>query len=172
MGSRHADIASVEGIEFRNALSRWASGVSVICAAGPDGPIGITVSSFASLSLDPPLVLACIGNGWSGLDALTDAPGFSVHLLGEGQEDVSNRFAGSDDKFAGLDWEAGPFGAPLLAFGLARLVCAHESAIPCGDHTILVGRVVEARLRGSVDEPPDPLVHYARSYRRLAPAAE
>jgi flavin reductase (DIM6/NTAB) family NADH-FMN oxidoreductase RutF len=95
-----------------------------------------------------------------------------VHLLGEGQEDLSNRFAGADDKFAGLRWEEGPFGAPLLDYRVARLVCAHETALPGGDHTILIGRVVDARIRGHLDEPPAPLVHYARNYRRLAPSAE
>jgi flavin reductase (DIM6/NTAB) family NADH-FMN oxidoreductase RutF len=84
-----------------------------------------------------------------------------VHVLGGHQKDVSNRFAGPPElRFDGIPWEAGPFDAPLLPLGLARLVCAHESATEAGDHTILVGRVV----RVEVDDG-DPLVYFHRAYR-------
>lgn len=175
MSSRSLQTTSdnVEGIDFRNAMSRWASGVTVVCASGADGPVGLTASSFSSLSLDPPLIVVCVASSWNGHDALIEAPGFSVHLLGAGQRELSDRFAGAvEDKFAGLPHEVGRFDAPLLDYGLARLVCAHESALPGGDHTILVGRVVCAELRGPVTQAPEPLVHYARDYHRLASATD
>jgi flavin reductase (DIM6/NTAB) family NADH-FMN oxidoreductase RutF len=157
----------VSAEEFRRALSRWASGVSVFTAAGPRGPVGLTVSSFASLSLEPPLVLGCIARSSSSHGALVDAPGFAVHLLGDDQEHLSDRFArSSSDKFDGLAYGVGPYGAPLLPLGLARLVCAREAVCEGGDHTILIGRVVAA------ETTPEgwPLVYYARAYRRLSDA--
>jgi 3-hydroxy-9,10-secoandrosta-1,3,5(10)-triene-9,17-dione monooxygenase reductase component len=149
---------------FRDAMSQWASGVSVVTATGPDGPTGMTVSSFSSLSLDPPLVLVCIAQGVGAHDALVDADGFAVHLLAQGQHELSDRFASRGiDKFAGLDYALGPYEAPLLEGGLVRLVCERYAAPAGGDHTILIGRVVRAETTGG-----EPLVHFDRAYRRLA----
>ncbi|MEW6582540.1 MAG: flavin reductase family protein, partial [Actinomycetota bacterium] len=151
----------VAGDEFRAAMSRWASGVSVFTAGGPDGPVGVTVSSFSSVSLDPPLILGCIARSTSAHDTLVGAGGFAVHVLGGDQMDLSQRFAGPADlRFDGLDWESGPFSAPLLPLGLVRMVCARESVTEAGDHTILLGRVV----RVEVDDG-DPLVYFHRAYR-------
>lgn len=153
----------VDGDAFRAAMSRWASGVSVFTAAGPAGPVGLTVSSFSSVSLDPPLVLGCIARSTSAHDDLVAADGFAVHVLGHGQKDLSNRFAGRpDERFADLEWEAGAFEAPLLPMGLVRMVCARESVTEAGDHTILVGRVVRAEV-----EDGDPLVYFHRAYRGI-----
>ncbi|MEA2783663.1 MAG: hypothetical protein QOK29_5226 [Rhodospirillaceae bacterium] len=163
---------SVTSGDFRAALSRWASGITIVTAAGPQGPTGITVSSFASLSLDPPLVLACIARSSGSHDALVTADGFGVHLLSREQRELSAHFARAGiDKFAGLAHEVGPYGAPLLPVGLARLVCAREAALDGGDHTILVGRVTRAEVP-ELDDLGDPLLHYNRGYRALADAAD
>jgi flavin reductase (DIM6/NTAB) family NADH-FMN oxidoreductase RutF len=163
---------SVSGGEFRAALSRWASGVTVVTATGPHGPTGMTVSSFASLSLDPPLVLACIARSSGSHDALVLAEGFGVHVLSQDQRDLSARFARPGiDKFAGLDHEVGPYGAPLLPVGLARLVCARQAVLDGGDHTILVGRVTRAEIP-ELDDLGDPLLHYNRGYRALTDPAD
>jgi flavin reductase (DIM6/NTAB) family NADH-FMN oxidoreductase RutF len=165
-------LESVSGGEFRAALSRWASGVTVVTAAGARGPTGITVSSFASLSLDPPLVLVCVARSSGSHDALVGAEGFAVHVLALDQRELSVRFARAGiDKFAGLEHEVGPFGAPLLPVGVARLVCAREAIPDGGDHTILVGRVTRVDLPES-DGEGDPLLHYNRAYRALADLAE
>ena len=163
-----ADLPDVAPDEFREALSRWASGVTIITASGPDGPTGITASSFASLSLDPPLILVCVGSGSGAHDALCGADAFAVHLLARGQVDLSNTFASQGiDKFAEVDYELGDEGVPLLGIGSARLICARHDAVPAGDHTILIGRVVSAELGGDADGQP--LLFSARSYGRFQP---
>ena len=149
--------------QFRQALSVWASGVTVVTAAGPEGPVGITVSSFSSLSLDPPLVLVCIARRAQSHDHLVAAPGFAVHLLSEDQADTSTLFARPGaEKFDEVTWAPGAFDAPLLHAGTARLVCARHAALDGGDHTILVGRVVDTQQG---DAPP--LVYWGRDYRSL-----
>jgi flavin reductase (DIM6/NTAB) family NADH-FMN oxidoreductase RutF len=155
--------AQVERQAFRDAMSRWASGVTVVTAAGPDGLAGMTASAFSSLSLDPPLILVCVAHSSTQHDALVGAPGFAVHFLGHHQHDLSNRFAQTGgDKFAGLDHRPGPFGAPLLDDVHVRLVCAREETPVAGDHTILIGRVIEAEVSDG-----EPLLHWNRGYRRL-----
>lgn len=160
-----ADIPDVAPDAFKGALSRWASGVTIVTASGPDGPTGITASSFSSLSLDPPLVLICVGASSGAHGALCSADGFAVHLLARGQTDLSNTFASQGiDKFAEVDHVAGEFGAPLLELGRARLVCARHETVEAGDHTILIGRVVAAELGPDDGEP---LLFCSRSYGRF-----
>lgn len=157
------DLESVPAQEFRDALARWASGVTIVTARDGDEPVGMTAASFSSLSLDPPLVLVCVARTAASHDPLTSAPGFAVHVLGSGQHDMSARFAKPGAaKFARYPDERGPYDVPLLPFGVARLVCAHHAALDGGDHTILVGRVVATELAGT-----DPLIYCNRSYGRL-----
>jgi len=162
---QQVDLASVPEQDFRDALARWASGVTVVTARDGDGtPVGMTAASFSSVSLDPPLVLVCVARSAQSHDALVGAPGFAVHVLGSTQDEMSARFAEpGPEKFAGHPDESGPFGAPLLAFDVARLVCAHHAALEGGDHTILVGRVVSTELAGT-----DPLIYCNRAYGRLS----
>ena len=157
---------SVEQSEFRDSLARWASGVTVVTARHGGEPVGMTAASFSSLSLDPPLVLVCIADSAYSRDGLVSAPGFAVHVLGAEQAEMSAVFSRPGvDKFATYSSEEGPFGAPLLPFGVARMVCAHHAALPGGDHTILVGRVVSTELAGT-----DPLLYCNRGYGRLSAA--
>lgn len=159
-----ANHPSVEPQDFRDALARWASGVTVVTARYGDEPVGMTAASFSSLSLDPPLVLVCVARAAHSHDALVGAEGFAVHILGSEQEEISGRFASAGaDKFADLPDERGAYDAPLVPFGVARLVCGHHAILDGGDHTILVGRVVDTELAGT-----DPLVYCNRSYHRLA----
>ena len=156
---------TIDRDQFRGALSRWASGVTVVTAAGSLGPVGLTASAFSSLSLDPPLVLVCVGKDGASHDPVTAAEGFAVHLLSDAQEGLSSRFArAGEGKFSDLSWEVGPFGVPLLGGSLARLVCERDGVHDGGDHTILVGRVVEAEISGG-----RPLLYWMGGYRGLAP---
>jgi flavin reductase (DIM6/NTAB) family NADH-FMN oxidoreductase RutF len=158
------DLQSVPAQEFRDALARWASGVTVVTARDGDEPVGMTAASFSSLSLDPPLVLVCVARSAQSHDGLTGAPGFAVHVLGSGQHEMSARFAKpGPDKFAAYPDERGPWDVPLLPFGVARLVCAHYAAQDAGDHTILIGRVVGTDLAGT-----DPLIYCNRAYGRVS----
>ncbi len=151
----------VDSQEFRETLALWASGVTIVTARDADGPVGMTVSSFSSLSLDPPLVLACVDLRAKSHDGIVEAPGFVVHVLGRTQEDLSQAFARPGaEKFDQFAWEPGPYDAPLLQLGVARLVCARHATLDGGDHTILVGRVEHVERTDA-----DPLVYWNRSYR-------
>jgi flavin reductase (DIM6/NTAB) family NADH-FMN oxidoreductase RutF len=158
-------VESVTPHEFRDTLARWASGVTIVTARHRGEPVGMTAASFSSLSLDPPLVLVCIQRSASSHEGLVQAPGFAVHILGAEQDDVSALFAQpGPGKFAGFPDERGPYDVPLLPAGVARLVCAPHEALEGGDHTILIGRVVQTELTGT-----DPLLYCNRTYWRIAP---
>ncbi len=157
--------AAVDPDAFKAALGLWASGITVVTAQGPDGPVGLTASAFSSLSLHPPLVLVCIGRASYHHEHLTEAPAFGVHILEASQEELSNTFAFKrDDRFAGLDVQEGPLGAPLLPGALARLACERHEVLEGGDHSILIGRVLQAEVSDG-----EPLAWWHGGYRRLAP---
>ncbi len=158
-----SNLPSVAPQQFRDALARWASGVTIVTARTEDEPIGMTAASFSSLSLDPPLILLCIAHSARSHDPLTEAAGFAVHILGRGQDEMSATFATAGaDKFAQYPDERGAFDAPLLPYGVARLQCERHALLDGGDHTILVGRVLHVELSGT-----DPLVYCNRTYHRL-----
>jgi flavin reductase (DIM6/NTAB) family NADH-FMN oxidoreductase RutF len=150
-------------------MRRFATGITVVTAqpeAAP--PLGVTVNSLTSVSLEPPLILICLAK-YLRMHATIEAVGhFAVNLLDAGQEDLSRRFAGQrpgDDPFDGLDFAPGAItGAPLLAGGLGHLECKLVAAHPGGDHTIFVGEVLAAAVTG--EQPA--LVYYLSRYHRLA----
>ena len=157
-------LPGVEPDDFKAALGRWASGITVVTAQGPDGPVGLTASAFSSLSLHPPLVLVCIGKASYHHEHFVQAPGFGVHILDATQEEVSNTFAFKrEDRFAGLEVQEGPLGVPLLPGGLARLACELHDVVEGGDHSIVIGRVLQADVGDGA-----PLAWWQGGYRRLA----
>lgn len=148
--------------EFRNALGRFATGVTVITALDPAGtPIGVTISSFNSVSLDPPLVLWSLALNSPRLDAFRQAGRYAINVLAADQRGLSNRFASrTDDRFADVPVHAGLGGAPLIDGCCAWFECSHEACYPGGDHLIFVGRV-ERFARG---ESTSPLVFFDGAY--------
>ncbi len=163
-------LPGVEPDDFKAALSRWASGITVVTAQGPDGPVGLTASAFSSLSLHPPLVLVCIGRASYHHEHFTDAPAFAVHILDATQEEVSNTFAFKrEDRFEGIDIAQGPLDVPLLPGCLARLACERHEVLDGGDHSILIGRVLQADVADVADGAP--LAWWQGGYRRLADPA-
>lgn len=128
---------------FRNALGSFATGVTVITARGADGaPVGLTASSFNSVSLDPPMVLWSLAKKALSLPVFMAAEHWAVHVLAADQEALSNRFArAGEDKFAGLSLERNDAGVPLLPECAARFECETSFRYEGGDHVILVGRV-------------------------------
>jgi flavin reductase (DIM6/NTAB) family NADH-FMN oxidoreductase RutF len=132
--------------EFRDALGRFATGVTVITTATPKGPVGITANSFASVSLDPPVVLWSIGRHSKRFEAFAGCESFAIHVLGAEQLDLGRRFARSGDAFAGLAVSWNETGVPLLAECLSRFECSRIGAHDGGDHLIMLGRVTAATL--------------------------
>src|SRR6516165_7058187 len=133
-----SDQSPIDPRDFRNALGTYATGVTIITAAGSDGkPYGLTCNSFASVSLNPPLVLYS-----SSLNAFQNASHFAVNVLGESQQALANKFAkSSDDKFVGVDWKPGLGKAPLLADSVANFQCRSVNRYYGGDHVIFLGAV-------------------------------
>lgn len=138
---------------FRQALGRFATGVTVITAAGPDAPQGITVNSFTSVSLDPPLVLWCPARSSARHDLFAGARHWSVHVLGSEQLAHCQRFTGSGDGFSGLQTELTAEGVPVIPGVAARFDCATHATHPGGDHSIVVGRVLRVTIAGPEDHP-------------------
>lgn len=154
---------------FRNALGCFATGVTIATTCDADGaPIGVTASSFNSVSLDPPLVLWSLAKSAQSRAAFRRSGHFAVHVLAASQEALSNRFARSgEDKFAGVDWRAGELGSPLLDEFAARFECRTRHEYEGGDHVILVGEVVAFESRDVA-----PLLFHGGRYaeRRPRPA--
>ena len=148
--------------ELRDALGRFATGVTVVTAATLDGPVGITVNSFASVSLDPPIVLWSIGRHSKRFAAFAGCRHFAVHVLGAEQLDLGRRFARSGPAFDGLDHVLNDDGVPLLPGCLSRFECARMEGHDGGDHLIVVGRVAAAALRDG-----EPLLFAGGGYGRF-----
>jgi flavin reductase ActVB len=158
----------VDNAHFKHALSHWGSGVCVITARAADGsPVGLTASSFSSLSLDPPLVLFCLGLDSTNVEAFQAAREFAVHILAAGQESLSSRFASrGGDKFSGLEHSAGKLGTPVLPGCLAVLECRMHAQLPGGDHIIVVGLVEHSTVRDG-----HPLLYFRGGYRQMVGGA-
>lgn len=157
-------IVAVEEAEFRKAMSCFASGVTVVTTEHEGAQLGITVSAFSSLSLEPPLVLVCIEKSTHIHDVIGKAERFAVNVLHEGQQEISNQFASrADDRFEGIPVEAGRLKLPLLSDALAAVECRLHASLPGGDHTIFVGEVIGTHMRNG-----NPLLYYRSAYRKLA----
>lgn len=152
--------------EFRDALGAFATGVCVI-TANPEGeqPFGLTVNSFASVSLDPALILWSLQNDSEMYGAFERATQFGVNILRAQQQDLSNQYAKKDDHNLSADhFELGVSGVPIMPATMVSMECEVEARHAGGDHIILVGRVLEFTQR----EPGQPLLFCAGSYRELA----
>ena len=156
------------GRAFRDALGAFATGVTIATTLDADGaPVGVTASSFNSVSVDPPLVLWSLARSARSLDAFCSSGHFAVHVLAAGQERLSNRFASQgDDKFAGLEWQPGTLGSPVLEDYAARFECRTRHLYEGGDHVILVGEVVEY-----LSHDVEPLLFHAGRYATRRPDA-
>jgi flavin reductase (DIM6/NTAB) family NADH-FMN oxidoreductase RutF len=155
----------IDAATFRHALGRFPSGVTVVTVRGDDGrDFGMTVSAFASLSLDPPLVLVCIGDDATIADAVAGAGRFAVSVLSEDQEALASRFAEPDtDRFAGMEFLRGLDGLALIDGAVAHLECSIVARHRGGDHTVVVGEVNAARAV----EDGRPLIYQRGEYQRL-----
>ena len=150
--------------EFRAALGRFASGVTVVTAKDADGRLhGITVSAFCSVSLDPPLILVCIDKNTGSHHALAQTDSFVVNILSENQQYISDRFASYlPDKFEAVEYSLGIDNVPILEGALANMECRLVNSHDNGDHTIFVGQIERTTINDG-----NPLVYFHGNYRKL-----
>ena len=156
--------AVVDEAGFRSLMARFATGVTVVTSTGADGPAGMTVSSIASLSLDPLLVMVGFDLRSRTLAAVRQSGRFAVSVLASDQEDISRIFASKQpepEKFAACAYQERA-GVPVIAGALAWLCCQVSAVYPGGDHVIVVGEAAEMGGNGG-----DPLLYYGGRYRRL-----
>ena len=150
---------------FRQVMSNWATGVTVVTTDGGGVPYGLTVSSFASVSLDPLLVLVCLDNRLTGLNYFTDSKHFGISIHSEAQQDVSRLFAKKGTERPPELYFRGRTGVPLLRNSLAVLECRTFARYSGGDHTIYVGEVKAMEV---LDAEAKPLLYCRGGYRQIA----
>ncbi|WP_324826713.1 flavin reductase family protein [Qipengyuania zhejiangensis] len=152
---------------FRDALGSFVTGVTIVTARDAEGnPFGLTANSFNSVSLDPPMVLWSLSLQSGTLPVFRDAESWAVHVLAADQQAMSDRFArAGEDKFAGLDVEDGPEGAPRIAGYAARFGCRARFEYEGGDHAIFLGEVVDFDRR-----EVEPLIYHSGRYGRVMAA--
>jgi flavin reductase (DIM6/NTAB) family NADH-FMN oxidoreductase RutF len=165
-GELAADHSPIDPRDFRTALGSYATGVTIITAVGSDGkPYGITCNSFASVSLNPPLVLWSLVLYSSSFSAFQDATHFAVNVLGVSQQALAHKFAkSSDEKFVGVEWTPGLGGAPLLTKSVANFQCRSVNRYYGGDHVIFLGAVEAYSYNGS-----EPLLFAQGRYGKFVP---
>lgn len=156
----------IDAQEFREAMAQFASGVTVVTTALRGEPFGLTASSFASLSLYPPLVLVCLSRALNSHRIIEESGVFAVNILSVRQVEVGRRFAGMipevSERFAGIEWTAAKTGSPLLPGCLAWADCRVRNVYDGGDHSIFVGDVSEV----GTGEGGEPLLYHNRLWGR------
>ena len=159
---------AVDSEALRGVMRHWTTGVTVLTTLDGGQAHGMTVNAFTSVSLEPPLVLACIERVVRTHAMVERSRVFAISLLREGQEHISNRFAGREtdinDRFLGLSTYTAITGSPILADNLGYLDCVVTAVYEAGSHTIFLAEVVEAQVQNS----QQPLVYFNRAYRALA----
>ncbi len=152
--------------DFRDALSRFASGVTVVTGVRPDGGLaGVTASAFTSVSLRPPLIAICLDKATTCIEAFTRGSHFAIHVLGERQKALSVHFARrSLDKFRTIDYRLSRQGCPLLEGGLTIIECSRAAVHDAGDHFLILGKVETLNTAAN----GVPLLHFRGDYYGLA----
>jgi flavin reductase (DIM6/NTAB) family NADH-FMN oxidoreductase RutF len=156
--------APFDAARFRQVLGHFCTGVVIIAGAHDRTPVGLTVQSFTSLSLDPPLVGFAVGRGSSTWPRLRQAGAFSANILAEDQEALCRAFATSGaDKFAGVGWRPGATGAPIINDVLGWIECRIEVEHDAGDHVLVIGRVVDL----DIEREGKPLLFFRGGFGRF-----
>lgn len=156
---------SFDATTFRRTLGMFATGIAIVTARNGRGePIGLTINSFNSVSLAPPLVVWSLANSSALREDLEACEYYAINILAADQEDLSNRFASRNgDRFAGLRWEEGLGGAPLLEGCCAVFEVRNSQRLPGGDHVVFISEVVRCDRSEQA-----PLVFFNGQYRQLA----
>lgn len=159
------DMSDIDPDQLRRALGTYPTGVAIVTATAEDGrPVAMTINSFTSVSLDPPLVLWSVDRGQPLFAAFSRVDHYAVHILRHDQGELAHHFANdTGDRFRTIETRAGIAGLPILSDYCALFQCAVEARHKGGDHLILIGRVLQIELT-----PAQPLVYHAGDYRLLA----
>lgn len=160
---------TLDSEQLRRAMRAWTTGVAVVTAVHAGRRYGMTVNSFTSISLEPPLITVALKQLTHTHELVEGSGEFSVTILASDQKDLSDRFAGKipdvADRFEGVETETLSLGAPLIQGGLAQFNCRVVNAHPVGENTLFVAEVVNARGEGE----GDPLVYHNRVFWKLTP---
>ena len=153
--------------QLRQSMRAWTSGVTIVTASHAGARHGMTVSSFTSIALEPPLIIVSLQTDSRTHDLVVQSNAFAITILADGQQDVSDIFAGrvpdTEDRLAGVETETLVTGAPFIKGGLAYLDCRVSQTIEVGTNTLFLAEVVSARGNGE----GSPLVYHDRTYRKL-----
>jgi len=141
--------------QYRHALGQFGTGVTIVTINAESGPVGMTVNSFASVSLDPPLILWSVSKNSERCKLFENADWFSVNVLHEGEADLASEFGGPDGEFDPNRWAQNEYTVPILDDALACFECSGSIVYDGGDHTIIVGRVEKATMNEG-----EPLLFY------------
>ena len=161
MSQDQDDHPTIDGADFRQVLGHFPTGVTVVTAVGSDRPIGVAIGSFASISLDPPLVGFFLGTTSGSWGPMREAGHFCVNVLCHDQLELCGTMASkADDKFSGIQWRPASTGAPILPDVHAIIDCTIDQVVELGDHNLIVGRVQQ--LETLRDAPP--MVFYKGQY--------
>lgn len=157
-------VGTIESRAYREVLGHLPTGVTVVTATTPDGPVGLSIGSFTSVSLEPPLVGFLPARASQSWPRIRTVGRFCVNVLAAGQEELARLFAAPhDDRFDAVPWRPAPFsGAPLLDGVAAWVDCATAGVIPAGDHDFVLGQVHDLGATGA-----EPLVFHRGGYRTL-----
>ncbi len=155
---------AIDQRHFRNVMGTFATGVTIITTNFAGAPHGITANSFSSVSLDPPLVLFCLGKSSTNFDAFMATDNFAVNILAAGQDKLSTHFAMFDgDRFDGTRWSTWETGAPILEGVVSAADCRLEARHDAGDHVIIVGWAARAEVINEVA----PLLYHRGRYAEV-----
>ena len=157
---------SVDNQAFKNALKMWASGVAVVTTNSDSGEQGMTVTSFSSVSMDPPQILVCINESAETGAAIIEGEQFAVNILSSEQEQVSNEFAGGSsmaERFANVAWKKGELGLPVFDDALVGLECTLVEKVKAGSHWVMIGEVQSTQVQAA-----DPVLYFNGGYARVA----
>lgn len=153
--------------EFKAAVGKYPTGVTVISTEYNNKFYGFTANSFTSVSLEPVFISFCLNKEASSFNAFLNAKNFAVNILSSVQEDIAIRFASrGNDKFQNIDFIQNSVGTPIISNVLSSIECNHYKHIECGDHYIFIGQVFKVQINNNL-VGKSPLVYYGKSYREL-----
>lgn len=146
---------------FKEVMGNYPTGVTVVTSTSKEGePVGLTVNSFASVSLDPMLILWSIDHDVSSLEEFKNASGFVVHILAGDQQELCKTFASKKDRFQYTDWSLSKYSFPILTNTFSVIQCNTFKQVEAGDHTILIGEVVDIQI----DRNKEPMMYHRRKF--------